>query len=100
TLAGGGSWRTLISCLFLDLVDPIAGFRLCRLDLEAVLLGGGREESAHAVPWARPSSGWNPSSRRPPPAQRWRPAPQPRRRFRWYWFLPSSLSLARSNLDI
>src|SRR5215471_18441753 len=34
--------------LFLDLVDP-TGLRLRGLDLEAVLLGGGGEKSAHAV---------------------------------------------------
>ncbi len=36
-------------CLPFDLVDAIAGLRLRGLDLEAVLLGGGREEAPHAV---------------------------------------------------
>ena len=33
----------------LDLVYAIAGLGLCGLDLEAVLLGGGREEAPNAV---------------------------------------------------
>jgi hypothetical protein len=35
--------------LFLDLVYAVAGLGLRGLDLEAVLLGGDREETAHAV---------------------------------------------------
>jgi hypothetical protein len=36
-------------CLFFDLVHAVASFGLCGLDLEAVLLGGGREEAPNAV---------------------------------------------------
>src|SRR5438477_2108108 len=36
-------------CLPLDLVNAIAGFGLRGLDLEPVLLCGGREETAYAV---------------------------------------------------
>jgi hypothetical protein len=35
--------------LLLDLVYAIAGLGLCGLDLDAVLLGGGREEAPDAV---------------------------------------------------
>ena len=50
TLAGGGLFRTLVSeFLLLDLIDATASLGLRRLDLEAVVLGGGREEAAHAV---------------------------------------------------
>ena len=37
------------ACLFFDLVHAIGGFGLRGLDLEAVLLGGGREEASRAM---------------------------------------------------
>jgi hypothetical protein len=46
TLAGGG---LNLELLLFDLIDPIARLGLGGLDLEAVLLGGGREEAPDAV---------------------------------------------------
>ena len=45
--AGRRLWS--IVDLFLDLINPIPRLSLRGFDLEAVLLGGGREEAPHAV---------------------------------------------------
>ena len=72
------------------LASALAAFLLASLLLGLLLRRGlgssWRLSSRPCWPWARPSSGWQPSSRWPSPARRARPVPQ-RRRLRWWWWL-------------